>query len=273
METSTLLVTGSIRGSGFLREADRFRCRGTSADRGGRILAQAYANLLLVGKLGLPCIIFFSSLGSKHVTAAPNDSHTQPQFEPGRTSVSQLDRTANGFLVRAGKQPTYYEVFPGNLQLGRGEEVICRTPRGIEIAEVLSELSGQETFAQEAKWIRRTREEDRFLLKKLEEMSLPASEACQRYLEEQNASDVLLEVEPLLDGRTLYFHFLGEPSPAVEEVIDRLADEYQSTVAKSRFAELVEKGCGPGCGTKEKSGCGTSQGCAVCAIAGGCTKK
>lgn len=204
-----------------------------------------------------------------------------------RTSKSSLENpgfVAHGYLVRAGKQPSIYEIFPGNIELERGEEIVCRTPRGVEIAEVLTELATQlaegdsdstETASEwpQAKWLRRSREEDRFLMSKLEEMSRPASQACQMYLESNDSPDVLLEVEPLLDGRTLYFHFLGEPTSETESVIERLANEYQSAVSKSRFAELVEKGCGPGCGTKEKSGCGTSGGCAVCAIAGGCTKK
>ncbi len=196
-----------------------------------------------------------------------------------RPDISETVSAEICYVIRSGMQPTHYHMRAPGARLTRGEEVVCRTPRGIELGEVLTDeitvtrSPESDGRIETAKFIRRSRYEDRYLLDKLEELSSEANEACKRYLKEQDSPDVLLEVEPLLDGRTLYFHFLGEPTRETEEIIDRLAKEYQTSVAKSRFAEILEKGCGPGCGTKEKSGCGTSSGCAVCAIAGGCTKK
>jgi len=177
-------------------------------------------------------------------------------------------------LVRFGYQRDVVPIHSGMVTLHRGEEVICRTPRGIEMGEVLAETQPEYVQTKNAgKFIRRSGPEDQLLWRQLKLLSVDASVACQAFLQNQGAQDVLIEVEPLIDGRTLYFHFLGEPCVETEHQVQRLSEVYQKKVAASRFAELLEHGCGPGCGTKEKSGCGTTGGCAVCAINGGCTVK
>jgi len=177
------------------------------------------------------------------------------------------------YLVRVGYQKEIVPVHAGATVLKRGEQILFRTQRGIEMGEVLAPTHPQyvETGAA-SKFIRKSRPEDELLWRQLTSLSVTASNACQEFLISQSLPDVLLEVEPLIDGRTLYFHFLGNPSMETEEHVQRLSEVYQKSVASSRFAALLEHGCGPGCGTKEKSGCSTG-GCAVCAIAGGCTSK
>ena len=178
------------------------------------------------------------------------------------------------YLVRIGYQQEIMPVQAGTHSLARGDQIICRTPRGIEMGEVLAATNPEYIETSYAsKYIRKSRPEDELLWRQLTSLSVIASTACQAFLSRQDIPDILLEVEPLFDGRTLYFHFLGTPSHATEQHVQELSDIYQKSVASSRFAALLEHGCGPGCGTKEKSGCGTGGGCAVCAIAGGCTSK
>ena len=191
------------------------------------------------------------------------------------TSEKMLVADCSGlYLVRVGYQQEVIPVQAGAIFLARGEQIICRTPRGLEMGEVLAATHPDyvET-AIASKYIRRSRPEDELLWRQLTSLSVDASTACQAFLYGQANQDVLLEVEPLFDGRTLYFHFLGTPSIETEQHVQELSDIYQKSVASSRFAALLEHGCGPGCGTKEKSGCGTGGGCAVCAITGGCTSK
>ena len=177
------------------------------------------------------------------------------------------------YLVRVGYQQDVIPVQAGLVSLSRGDQIICRTSRGIEMGTVLTPTQPEYIEAGTAsKFIRKSRPEDELLWRQLTTLSVEASHACQAFLDNQNTPDVLLEVEPLIDGRTLYFHFLGTPSLKTEEYVQELSEIYQKSVASSRFAALLEHGCGPGCGTKEKSGCATG-GCAVCAIAGGCTSK
>ena len=177
------------------------------------------------------------------------------------------------YLIRFGFQRDIIPIQSGTVELSRGEEVVCRTYRGIEIGEVLAPTEPSYLSDPNAgKYLRRMRPEDQLLWRQLKLLSAEASGECQKFLSDSGSQDVLIEVEPLLDGRTLYFHFLGDPTSTTDTFVQTLSDVYQKKVASSRFAELLQNGCGPDCGTKEKAGCGTSGGCAVCAIAGGCTK-
>jgi cell fate regulator YaaT (PSP1 superfamily) len=178
------------------------------------------------------------------------------------------------YFVRCGHRPVIYCVDSGLTPLKRGSQLLVRTDRGLEMGEVLGEAATRELPQfPSARFVRPSQPEDQLLWSKLVGLSQDANDACQSFLREHQLEDVLLETEPLLDGRTIFFHFLGEPSPLAEEYVQTLASVYHDNVTKSKFAELLEKGCGPGCGTKEKAGCGTGGGCAVCAIAGGCTSK
>ncbi len=176
------------------------------------------------------------------------------------------------YLVRVGLQQDVIPVQAGAVLLTRGEQIICRTSRGVEMGEVLATTHPEHIETSNAsKFIRKSRPEDQLLWRQLTTLSVDANTACQTFLHSHSSQDVLLDVEPLIDGRTLYFHFLGNPSTETEQHVQELSEIYQKSVASSRFAALLEHGCGPGCGTKEKSGCEIGGGCAVCAVAGGCT--
>jgi cell fate regulator YaaT (PSP1 superfamily) len=180
------------------------------------------------------------------------------------------------WIVRCGTSSQLFRVLPGTLSLDRGNTVLCRTARGLEIGEVLAECqytSEESSDLAQATIVRLSRPEDQLLWTQLRKLSEDASLACQSFLQSNGLDDVLIEVEPLFDGRTLFFHFLGEPGEVTEAYVEELATVYQKNVASSKFAELLEHGCGPGCGTPEKSGCGTSGGCAVCSITGACGSK
>jgi cell fate regulator YaaT (PSP1 superfamily) len=159
------------------------------------------------------------------------------------------------------------------IRLQRNDRVVCRTARGIELGEVLAAVEAVEESELDGTLLRRMTPEDDLLWRNLREMSDQALAECQTWLTEQGSTDTLLEVEPLLDGQTLYFHFVGEPTPDVAEHLKHLASLYEQRVRESKFAELLENGCGPGCGTESKGGCGTSGGCAVCVVASACKKK
>jgi hypothetical protein len=74
-----------------------------------------------------------------------------------------------------------------------------------------------------------------------------------------------------MDGRTLYFHFLSEIDESVQHYLDNLVALYEEQVRLSPFAQLLQQGCGPGCGTSSaKNGCSSRGGCSVCKIAGAC---
>jgi PSP1 C-terminal conserved region len=159
------------------------------------------------------------------------------------------------------------------MRLERDNRVVCRTSRGIELGQVLAPVASVAESELDGTLLRRVTPEDDLLWRNLREMSEQVLAECQSWLTLQGSTDILLEVEPLLDGQTLYFHFVGEPSQDVAEHIKHLALLYEQRVRESKFANLLENGCGPGCGTESKGGCGTSGGCAVCVVASACKKK
>jgi hypothetical protein len=172
------------------------------------------------------------------------------------------------YWVRLGSQRVCSEMAAGAQVLKRGDRIVCRTQRGLEIGTVLGTCQGDAVAA--GKWLRFASPGDELLWDNLVQLSRGAAVSCQSHIDAIGAGDILLDVEPLLDGKTLFFHFLGEPSARASEAMEQLIDIYATNVASSKFAKAVEEGCGPGCGTSAKSGCGTSGGCSTCSVAGRC---
>lgn len=170
--------------------------------------------------------------------------------------------------------------------LTRGERVVCRTARGLEVGLVLgpATVGGWDLETQadptlgatlkerlDGRVVRKLTAEDQLLWEQLQRMGGAAHQACEAWLASHQISATLLEVEPLFDGRTLYFHFLSDVPPEVQTHLDALVAIYEAEVKQSQFAKLLEHGCGPGCGTeKADNGCSTRGGCAVCSVAASC---
>lgn len=181
---------------------------------------------------------------------------------------------AGHYAVRVGIHGQVGRFTSSDENFRRGARVICRTARGLEVGVVLNRLQLATASLPEAdgQVIRRMTAEDELLWKNLQELAAQSHAACQQWLSQSNSSDQLLEVEPLFDGRTLYFHFLNQASPETDAHLERLIAIFQETVAASRFAKLLEHGCGPGCGTSSaRNGCGSS--CASCSVARACATK
>lgn len=152
----------------------------------------------------------------------------------------------------------------------RHARVICRTARGLEVGEVLSpsEFNGREA---DGTLIRRLTVEDDLLLTRIERNRTEAFEACNRLLVERDLPAVLMDVEHLFDGQSLYFYFLGDVSPEIEALTSELAATYETEVQFQKFADTLTDGCGPGCGTEEAMGQGCSTGgCGSCAVSSAC---
>lgn len=152
----------------------------------------------------------------------------------------------------------------------RGQRVVCRTPRGLEVGAVTAVVAAADEI--EGSVVRRTTIEDELLIDRLEKHRTKAVIRCQQLLAAGGHDASLLEVDPLLDGRTLVFFFLGTIDDSVQQITDQLASEYERNVRSKHFAKLLAEGCGPGCGTEEKAGGGCSGGCAVCVAAAACGK-
>ena len=157
----------------------------------------------------------------------------------------------------------------------RGAHVVCRTRRGLEVGEVLSPVEsdrGGEIREADGEVLRRVTVEDNLLIARLEKNRLEAYEACCRRLVEGGSSAILLDVEHLFDGRSLYFYFLGETTPELDSLTAELAVAYEAEAQLAKFAETLTAGCGPNCGTEEGGGCG-SGGCSTCSVLSACGTK
>lgn len=154
----------------------------------------------------------------------------------------------------------------------RHQRVVCRTGRGVEVGHYLGMAKAPlDSRYLEGQILRPMAAEDEMLWGYLQELGDATQEACQSWLQQQGIGAVLLDVEPLLDGKTLYFHFLETVDQQVQVQLDELVRLYEEQVRKSDFARLLEQGCGPGCGTASAArGCSTAGACGACAVAKAC---
>lgn len=151
-------------------------------------------------------------------------------------------------------------------RFGRGTRVVCRTTRGLEIGEVLAGFDTGETQPAEGTVLRRVTIEDDLLIARLERNRDEAYRACQDELDRRGIPAVLVDVEHLFDGQTLFFYFLGDLAPELEAVTAELAEVYEAQVQFRKFTDTLTAGCGPGCGTEDaENGC-ASGGCSTCAV-------
>ena len=153
----------------------------------------------------------------------------------------------------------------------RRARVVLRTSRGLELGEVLASPGEEEAPERgDGSILRGVTIEDQLLAARLEQNRQAALTACETRLRERNLSAVLMDVEHLFDGRSLWFYFLGEVTPELSSITDELADLYEAQVQFRRFAETLTAGCGPGCGTEDATGQGCQSCGTGCAIAGAC---
>ena len=180
----------------------------------------------------------------------------------------------NSYLVRVGLLGHVGRFAPAGMsRYRRAARVVCRTVRGLEVGEILAEADDSPAGEADGTLLRPVTVEDDLLLERLERNRDEAFAACTRLLEERGSAAVLMDVEHLLDGSSIYFYFLGEPPAEAAPLIAELAEAYEAQVQFRRFAETLTEGCGPGCGTEDaENGCGAS--CGTCAVAAACgTKK
>lgn len=152
------------------------------------------------------------------------------------------------------------------------DRVLVQTPRGVELGKVMNRISDSPPSG--LRILRRVTREDSMLIKRLQQHKTEAVQRCQKLLAKSDSEAVLIDVDHLFDGNSLVLHFLGPVDAIGRELTDELVRQYEAEVQSIRLSELMNKGCGPGCGTAaaEGSGCGTDGGCATCSVACGAAK-
>ena len=155
----------------------------------------------------------------------------------------------------------------------RDTSVICRTTRGLEFGTVLCSLNAEsdQSLVLDGQILRRVGSEDELILERLERHRDKAFAACERLIAERQLPGVLVDVEHLFDGESVYFYFLGEVDERLQALTEELAATYERKVRFKKFAETLANGCGPDCGTGA-SQC-SSRACGSCAVSGACGTK
>jgi cell fate regulator YaaT (PSP1 superfamily) len=150
-------------------------------------------------------------------------------------------------------------------------KVVLRTARGLEVGQVLAEpVAESENSGVDGEIVRGMTVSDELLAARLEKNRLAALSACTERLRAIDSSAILLDVELLLDGRTLWFYFLGEVGPDVSQITAELAEIYDTHAQVRQFADVLTAGCGPDCGTEHAEGGGCSSCGTGCAVARAC---
>jgi len=173
-------------------------------------------------------------------------------------------------------------VHSGLRRLQRGQWIVCRSDFGLELAQILSdtqepsESTIDSIWAQHpiANWVRDANTQDHWLWEKLQSLNHDAVGVCQAFLKDHHSKDTLLEIATSIDGKSVAFEFLGDPSEETNRKLDELSEIYQAFIRNSEIYQQIETGCGPGCGTGSGSACGSSPdgktGCSSCSIAKRC---
>ena len=199
-----------------------------------------------------------------------------------RTHVNQVGietKLGAAHLVKIGLMGVvgHYDSADFNLY-PRDTRVICRTGRGLESGTVLCPIKdefGDRSVGNgtnlSGEILRRVGADDDLILERLNRHRDKAFQACQNLIRDRQLAGVLVDVEHLFDGESVYFYFLGEVDARLEALTEELASTYERRVRFKKFAETLANGCGPDCGTGE-SQCSTG-GCGSCSLSGGCGSK
>lgn len=151
----------------------------------------------------------------------------------------------------------------------QAEKVVCRTDRGLEIGSVICGLAGEDDVpALDGQLLRKVTSDDQLILKRIDKFRDRAFLACDQLIKEQCLNAILVDVEHLFDGQSLYFYFLGDVPDVVHQLTGQLAETYEKKVRFKKFTESLANGCGPDCGTGA-AGCAIG-GCSSCAAKGAC---
>jgi cell fate regulator YaaT (PSP1 superfamily) len=141
---------------------------------------------------------------------------------------------ASSWIVRHGAM-RFLGTFDADTDTyGRGQEVVVRTERGLEIGQILCPATPHavELIAEPTRGriIRLLTEQDcaeRERLRSVEEREL---ETCARFVQQRSLQMELVDVEHVFGGERIIFYFLAEKRVDFRELVKDLAREYQTRI-------------------------------------------
>jgi cell fate regulator YaaT (PSP1 superfamily) len=141
---------------------------------------------------------------------------------------------ASAWIVRHGAMRFLGEFDPDGGTYARGQEVVVRTERGLELGQVLCpadpravELIGEPTRGRIVRPLTPQDREERQRLREVEQREL---ETCARFVQQRRLQMELVDVEHLFGGERIIFYFLAEKRVDFRELVKDLAREYQTRI-------------------------------------------
>jgi cell fate regulator YaaT (PSP1 superfamily) len=139
------------------------------------------------------------------------------------------------YIVRHGVMRFLGEYEPaGEAAYARGQQVIVRSDRGQELADVLCEATEKAVaYLSEptrGQIVRAISEEDQPQLIALREREHKEFERCQGFIQERRLQMDLVDVEHLYGGERIVFYFLAEKRVDFRELVKDLAREYRTRI-------------------------------------------
>jgi cell fate regulator YaaT (PSP1 superfamily) len=141
---------------------------------------------------------------------------------------------ASPWIVRHGAMRFLGEFEPNGGTYARGQEVVVRTDRGLELGAVLCPASPKtlELLSEPTRGriIRPMTSDDRAERDRLAQLEAAEMETCGRFVEQRKLQMELVDVEHLFGGERIIFYFLAEKRVDFRELVKDLAREYQTRI-------------------------------------------
>lgn len=141
---------------------------------------------------------------------------------------------ASSWIIRHGAMRFLGEFDPDDGTYARGQEVVVRTDRGMELGQVLCpatpravELISEPTSGRIVRLLTDRDRDDRARLRESEQREL---ETCVRFVQQRRLQMELVDVEHLFGGERIIFYFLAEKRVDFRELVKDLAREYQTRI-------------------------------------------
>jgi cell fate regulator YaaT (PSP1 superfamily) len=149
--------------------------------------------------------------------------------------LSPFFKNEMNFIVRHGLMRFLgeYEPIPEG-HYARGQDVLVRSERGLEIAAILCESTPRavQLLSEPTKGqiIRVMTEEDHVQARASQAKEQAAFLRCQEFIQERKLQMDLVDVEHLFGGERLVFYFLAEKRVDFRELVKDLAREYRTRI-------------------------------------------
>ena len=184
------------------------------------------------------------------------------------------------YLVRYGAMGTVKPGYAQDFPLQRGQFVVLRTPRGLELGEVLGQVRTHQISAEPVAIARVADSNDMECVTDAARTRSRLLELVESIFSQGQWPIEVVDVEQLLDPERVVVYYLG-PYPLETDGLCALVKEqfgpeliFELAGTPSNSAETSCSSGGCGSDTKDKQtgetsgkGCGTGAGCGSCAVA------